>query len=1109
MLKPLSGLLNLALPTALRENDTGPEAGGMPFADVFASLDQEAPDFAEPDEGEETSEMSVDEPKLSPSDGQQQTPEMADIDPVADDEALVEGRGETGSAPVLRQDPGRGDGRPRFQVDGGEASTGVSRDDAMEMLPEPEGKRARAGMSAEETERPSVPPEPAQSERMASKPLEEVPILPTSAISVPKSHVSTSPVGPEPEGEQIDAVQSSRSRRERPIAPSAPDMSLRPGARRDAPRGADEGLTKAETAKEIAQARSDTRREALPPNGAGPNSVGSRRPRLGERFEAEPTSRVEEVRVRASGLRRTEASRRSSIVDTVVQRPGQRGVYPAHPGAVPTAEAQLKPEPRGMPGSEPDRALSQSSKVVLPKHLSPLTRATKDRGLGPASGRLDSAPSPARLPRPAPDAPAKALPPALDVGPGETRERAATARTTRLGLSANVPPDGADTEMPKLEARQPETRPNGPETWGKPLRAASDRTENRSNADVLSPAVDLRGRSSGWAPIPHPDGGRARAVPVAPPLPSGAGAERSVNAAAKPPSGDVPSGVAQPRDAPLLGGAEKGADENRQQVPPKDSAIRALGELPVSRPPTAQRFDLRARPEMPETPRPETRGDEVISRQRMLAHETEADHLVTHGRMQRSRAPEVEAAKVPVGVQSERSAFSVPSRGTPLPEVSVQASDAGQSVQPPDRSSALERGVIPTRQGLASEGTRAPDVAVAHDARPVQTGQPADRPPASNAPENAPSVLFRGRGDATPKQNQEATEPGDTVEVFRSRTAVSRTEAHPVPQVMKGSAPDGVVPLPQEGGRELRMEGLASSETGQNGAVSERIVTRSAQGLPDRTASAEALIAQGGRTSSLAPEIQAVPLSGRNENVVMPASPDGRPVEPREVVSSIETRHRGRDLRHGAGLVAAGQPAMGASSASAGLPSLAIGASVERPAISVISPVIDLEEPLSEELFAAPLPSGSAPGSASVPGHATSVVAREAVVPVLRQAAEAMTAAVDAQDQVIELKLRPEELGQLRFRIGQGETGLMLSVTADRPETLVLLRRNVDQLARHLSDLGYGSASFSFGEERPGSQSRSSRESAAQGPDPIGGQVAEAAVSDPVAPASDGLDMRL
>jgi len=326
---------------------------------------------------------------------------------------------------------------------------------------------------------------------------------------------------------------------------------------------------------------------------------------------------------------------------------------------------------------------------------------------------------------------------------------------------------------------------------------------------------------------------------------------------------------------------------------------------------------------------------------------------------------------------------------------------------------------------------------------------------------------------------------------------------------MKGSAQDGVFPLPQEGGRELRREGITSSETGQNGAVPERIVTRSAQGLPDRTASAEALIAQGGRTSSLAPEIQAVPLSGRNENIVMPASPDGRPVEPREVVSSIETRHQGQDQRQGAGLVAAGQPAMGASSASAGLPSPTIGASVERPAISVISPVIDLEEPLAEELFAAPLPSGSAPGSASAPGHATSVVAREAAVPVLRQAAEAMTAAVDAQDQVIELKLRPEELGQLRFRIGQGETGLMLSVTADRPETLDLLRRNVDQLARHLSDLGYGSASFSFGEERPGSQSRSSRESAAQAPEPVGRQVTEAAVSDPVARASDGLDMRL
>ena len=120
-----------------------------------------------------------------------------------------------------------------------------------------------------------------------------------------------------------------------------------------------------------------------------------------------------------------------------------------------------------------------------------------------------------------------------------------------------------------------------------------------------------------------------------------------------------------------------------------------------------------------------------------------------------------------------------------------------------------------------------------------------------------------------------------------------------------------------------------------------------------------------------------------------------------------------------------------------------------------------------------------------------------------------MTTAADAQDKVIELKLRPEELGQLRFRIGQGESGLMLSVTADRPETLDLLRRNIDQLARHLSDLGYGSASFSFGEERAGSQSRAPREAGAQGSDQVGRPVTEAAMPDTIAPAPDGLDMRL
>ncbi|MCD1617286.1 flagellar hook-length control protein FliK [Salipiger manganoxidans] len=64
----------------------------------------------------------------------------------------------------------------------------------------------------------------------------------------------------------------------------------------------------------------------------------------------------------------------------------------------------------------------------------------------------------------------------------------------------------------------------------------------------------------------------------------------------------------------------------------------------------------------------------------------------------------------------------------------------------------------------------------------------------------------------------------------------------------------------------------------------------------------------------------------------------------------------------------------------------------------------------------------------------------------------------------MELRLEPEELGHVRFRMTGGEHALSMTILADRPETLDLLRRHVDQLARHLDDLGYSATQFRFGE---------------------------------------------
>ncbi|MGR3377431.1 flagellar hook-length control protein FliK [Salipiger abyssi] len=172
------------------------------------------------------------------------------------------------------------------------------------------------------------------------------------------------------------------------------------------------------------------------------------------------------------------------------------------------------------------------------------------------------------------------------------------------------------------------------------------------------------------------------------------------------------------------------------------------------------------------------------------------------------------------------------------------------------------------------------------------------------------------------------------------------------------------------------------------------------------------------------------------------------------------------------------------------------------PVASVLSPVLDENAPLRGE---SPLGASIADVQLSAPSVAAQTTAvpprQENALPIVRQLVEAMSG--NTGDETIELKLNPEELGHLRFRMVQGEQGLALTISAERPETLDLLRRHVDQLARHLSELGYDSASFNFGEEQSGHHGR--------GTTP-GGQAAmaePATVSPPPPAASGGLDIRL
>ncbi len=69
-----------------------------------------------------------------------------------------------------------------------------------------------------------------------------------------------------------------------------------------------------------------------------------------------------------------------------------------------------------------------------------------------------------------------------------------------------------------------------------------------------------------------------------------------------------------------------------------------------------------------------------------------------------------------------------------------------------------------------------------------------------------------------------------------------------------------------------------------------------------------------------------------------------------------------------------------------------------------------------------------------------------------------------AAGQPVEITLAPEELGKVRMTLSATEGALTLQLVADRPETLDLMRRHIDQLAQDFRDMGFERLSFAFGQ---------------------------------------------
>ncbi|MEO9781674.1 MAG: flagellar hook-length control protein FliK [Sedimentitalea sp.] len=108
---------------------------------------------------------------------------------------------------------------------------------------------------------------------------------------------------------------------------------------------------------------------------------------------------------------------------------------------------------------------------------------------------------------------------------------------------------------------------------------------------------------------------------------------------------------------------------------------------------------------------------------------------------------------------------------------------------------------------------------------------------------------------------------------------------------------------------------------------------------------------------------------------------------------------------------------------------------------------------------------------------------------------------------VVEIALNPEELGRVRMALSQSDAGVTVVITSERPETLELMRRHIEQLSQEFLKLGYEQASFEFDSEGSGGDDRSPKSGGAR--TDTTGDASETHHIMPARLIQTGLDLRL
>ncbi|QEW22742.1 Flagellar hook-length control protein FliK [Marinibacterium anthonyi] len=96
----------------------------------------------------------------------------------------------------------------------------------------------------------------------------------------------------------------------------------------------------------------------------------------------------------------------------------------------------------------------------------------------------------------------------------------------------------------------------------------------------------------------------------------------------------------------------------------------------------------------------------------------------------------------------------------------------------------------------------------------------------------------------------------------------------------------------------------------------------------------------------------------------------------------------------------------------------------------------------------------------SAPGQPMVAARPEVARDIGRQLAPSIMAAADGS---VDIALSPKELGHVRMSLSVTDTGVTLLVSAERPETIELMRRHSSELSAALREMGYENIAFSFG----------------------------------------------